>query len=77
MTEPLSDGAFRAVLSVLTGGLGGAWVIHDILFLARVARHRGARRRDPLVADQVFGYVMGIVIGVVGVVGTLRFNGIF
>ncbi|HEX3760244.1 MAG TPA: hypothetical protein VHW23_16115 [Kofleriaceae bacterium] len=77
MTELLPDGAFRAVLSLLTGGLAGTWMIHDILFLARVARHRGARRRDPLAADQMFGYMIGIVIGVIGLVGTLRFNGIF
>lgn len=76
MTE-LPDGVFRFLISLFTGGFSGAWVIHDLLFLARVRRHRRAGRRDPLIADQVFGYVMGIVIGVVGVVGTLRFNGVF
>jgi hypothetical protein len=75
MTE-LPDGVFRFLISLATGGLAGVWLIHDLLLLARVARHRGAGRRDPLVADQVFGYVMGIAIGVIGLVGTLRFNGV-
>ena len=75
MTE-LPDGVFRFLISLATGGLAGAWLIHDLLLLARVARHRGAGRRDPLVADRAFGYMVGIVIGVVGVVGTLRFNGV-
>ena len=69
----VSDTTFQLLLSVITGGVGGAWAIHDVVFIARL---RGADRRDPLVADQWFGYVMGIVIGMIGVVGTLRFNGV-
>lgn len=72
MTE-LPDGIFRLLLSLLTGGLAGAWLIHDLLFLARLRR---ADPRDPHVADQRFGYAMGIVIGIIGLVGTLRFNGV-
>lgn len=75
MTE-LPDGVFHLLISLFTGGFAGAWLFHDLLFLARV-RHRRASRRDPLIADQVFGYVMGIVMGVIGLVGTLRFNGVF
>ena len=33
-----------------------------------------ARGRDPLVRDRRFGYAMGIVIGLIGVVGCLRFH---
>jgi uncharacterized membrane protein len=69
----VSDGAFHAFISVLTGGFAAIWTVHDVIFLART---RGARRGDPLIGDQRFGYVMGIVIGVVGVIGTLRFNGV-
>jgi hypothetical protein len=68
----LSDPAFRAILSVITGGVAAVWVIHDIVLLARL---RGVRP-DPLVGDKRFGYAMGIVIGMVGVVGTLAFNGV-
>ena len=72
MTE-LPDSVFRLLLSVLTGGLAGTWLIHDLVLLARLRR---ADRRDPLIRDQRFGYVIGIVIGVIGLVGTMRFNGL-
>ena len=69
----VSDRAFHVLLSLITGVVAGGWTIHDLVLLARL---RGGDRRDPLVADQWFGYVMGIVIGLIGVVGTLRFNGV-
>ena len=72
MTE-LPDGVFRFLLSVLTGGFAGAWLIHDLVLLARLRR---ADRREPRTRDQRFGYLVGIVIGAIGLVGTLRFNGI-
>ena len=37
-------------------------------------RSRNADGRDPLVGDRRFGYAMGIAIGVIGVVGCLRFH---
>jgi hypothetical protein len=69
----VSDQTFRLLLSIITGGVAAGWTIHDIVLMARL---RGADRKDPLVADKRFGYAMGIVIGVIGVVGTLRFNGV-
>jgi len=64
------DGMFKLLISLITGVVAGAWTIHDLVLLARL---RGANRRDSLVGDQRFGYVMGIVIGMIGVVGTLIF----
>jgi len=69
----VADETFRLLLSLITGVVAGAWAVHDVVFIARL---RGADRRDPLVRDQRFGYAMGIVIGMIGVVGTLRFNGV-
>ena len=69
----VSDGVFRFVLSLVTGGVAAVWVVHDLVLIARL---RSADRRDPLIADQRFGYAMGIVIGMIGVIGTLRFNGV-
>ena len=69
----VSDGVFRFVLSLVTGGVAAVWVVHDLVLIARL---RGAKRGDPLVADKRFGYAMGIVIGMIGVIGTLRFNGV-
>lgn len=72
MSEFVPDGAFRAVLSVLTGGLATAWLVHDLVLIARLPRGT----RDPLVGDKRFGYAIGLVIASVGIVGTLRFNGV-
>lgn len=69
----VSDTVFRLLLSLITGGVAAAWVIHDLILIARL---RGKDRRDPLVADKRFGYAMGIVIGMIGVIGTLRYNGV-
>jgi hypothetical protein len=69
----VSDTVFRLLLSAITGGVAGVWIIHDLVLIARL---RGADRRDPRVADKRFGYAMGIVIGMIGVIGTLRFNGV-
>jgi hypothetical protein len=73
MNELFSDFTFRLLLSLIAGGAGALWAIHDIVFLARLG---GANHRDPLVADQRFGYAVGIIIGMIGVVGTLRYNGV-
>lgn len=69
MPEPV----FRAIISVLTAGVGGLWVIHEVVMMNRL---RSADLKDALVRDQWFGYAIGTAIGVIGVVGTLRFNGV-
>lgn len=67
------EAVFHWFLTLVTGGFAGLWVIHDLVFLIRL---RGADRRDPLVADKWFGYVLGMVMGLIGVLGALRFNGV-
>jgi hypothetical protein len=69
MTELVSPTAFTWVLTALTGGLAGVWLIYDARNLVRVRRED---RRDPRVRDKIFGYVMGIVIGALGVIGVLK-----
>jgi hypothetical protein len=69
----VSEPVFRAIISTLTAGVGGLWVIHELVLMNRL---RSADLKDPLVRDQWFGYFIGIAIGVIGVVGTLRFNGV-
>ncbi len=68
----VSDVAFKWFLTIVTGGVAGAWFIYDSLNLLRL---RGDRR-DPIVGDKRFGYVMGIVIGLAGVFGCLLFQGV-
>ena len=69
----ISDHAFHWFLMVATGGFAGVWFIHDAVSLWR---SRDASRRDPIVRDRQFGYVMGMVIGALGVIGVLRFHGV-
>jgi hypothetical protein len=73
MNELMSEAAFKWFLTILTGGLAGAWFFYDSFNLIRT---RNADRSDPVVRDKHFGYVMGIAIGVVGVLGCLRFHGV-
>jgi hypothetical protein len=69
-TELVSDNVFRWALTFLTGGFAGAWLVVDAVSLIR-SRH--ADRSDPVVRDKHFGYVIGIAIGAIGVIGCLRF----
>ena len=71
MNELMSPIAFKWFLTILTGGLAGSWFIYDTFNLIR---SRNADKRDPIVRDKIFGYIMGIVIGIVGVLGCLRFH---
>jgi hypothetical protein len=73
MNELVSPTAFKWFLTILTGGLAGAWFIYDSINLIRT---RDADRNDPVVRDKHFGYVVGLVIGVIGIVGCLRFHGV-
>jgi len=68
----LSDEGFRWFLTILTGGLAGSWAVYDTISLIRI---RG-KDRTPVNGDRRFGYVIGIVIGVIGVWGCLRFHGV-
>jgi hypothetical protein len=73
MTEPFDASAFKWFLTILTGGLAGAWVLYD---LRNLLVSRKLDRADSVVRDRHFGYVMGIVIGLVGVIGCLKFHGV-
>jgi len=71
MNELMSPTAFKWFLTILTGGLAGSWFFYDTFNLIRI---RNADKQDPIVRDKIFGYIMGIVIGIVGVLGCLRFH---
>jgi hypothetical protein len=73
MNELMSPNAFKWVLTILTGGLAGLWAIYDTINLIRT---RNLDRNDAVVRDRHFGYVIGIIIGVAGVIGCLRFHGV-
>ena len=71
MNEVMSPMAFKWFLTILTGGLAGSWFFYDSYSLFRI---RNADKKDPIVRDKIFGYIIGIAIGVVGVLGCLRFH---
>lgn len=73
MNELMSPTAFKWFITILTGGLAGVWAIYDSINLIRT---RNLDRSDAVVRDRHFGYAIGIVIGVAGVVGCLRFHGV-
>ena len=73
MNELVGPTVFKALLSIATGGLAGVWLVYDAINLWRA---RGADRRDPIVGDKRFGYVIGMTIGVIGLYGVARFNGL-
>ena len=53
MNELMSPTAFKWFLTILTGGLAGAWFIYDTINLIRT---RNLDRSDPVVRDRHFGY---------------------
>ena len=69
----VSADTFEWFLTLVTGIVAGGWLVYDAINLVRTRR---ADRNDPIVRDKHFGYVMGMIIGVIGLVGTLRFRGV-
>jgi Zn-dependent protease len=64
----ISPAAFEVFNTAALGVVAVGWLAYDVLNLVKA---RDVDRADPLVRDRLFGYVMGIVIGVVGVVGVI------
>lgn len=73
MGELVSHDVFRWFLTLFTGVVAGAWGIYDTINLLRL---RGKDRNDPVNGDKRFGYYIGIAIGILGVIGCLRYQGV-
>jgi hypothetical protein len=71
--QPLSQETYRWILTFLIVA-GSVWALFDVMKLAKT---RGKDTSDPLVRDQRFGYAIGIVIGLFGLSGVLRYHGVF
>jgi hypothetical protein len=67
----VSDTSFYWFVTAATGGFSSVWLVWDARNLMRL---RDVDRSDPIVRDKQFGYVMGIVMGLIGIVGCLRFH---
>ena len=70
--EPLPPHAFKWLVSLLTIA-GALWALYDVIKWRKL---RGKDRRDPLVRDERFGYVVGIAIGLFALAGILRYLGV-
>jgi hypothetical protein len=74
MKDPVvSAHVFKWFLILITGVVSALWFVYDVFNLIR---SRKLDRRVGVNRDKHFGYVMGIVIASVGVIGALRFQGI-
>ena len=69
----LSADGFKWFLTLITGIVATLWFLYDSINLIRT---RKLERSDAVVRDKHFGYVMGILIGLVGMYGSLRFQGV-
>ena len=65
----MSDVTFDWFVSLITLALAVPWIFYDGFNLLRLRR---ANRADPVVRDKRFGYVIGILIGVIGVIGVTK-----
>lgn len=73
MSEPMSASLFAWFVTIAVGGLGAVWFVYDAVNLAKSLR---LDRSNPSVRDRHFGYVMGMLMGIIGVVGVLRYHGV-
>ncbi len=73
MGELVSNDVFRWFLTLFTGVVAGLWGIYDLFNLSRL---RGKDPEDPVNRDKRFGYFIGIAIGIFGVIGCLRYQGV-
>lgn len=71
MNELVSHTVFVWTLSLMTGIVAATWLVYDGLKLWWL---RGASKDDPTVHDQRFGYAIGMVVGLIGVIGVLKYH---
>lgn len=71
MTNPMTDLQFKWFLTLLTGGVSAIWFLADARKLVRLRNAVST----PTVRDQRFGYIMGLVIATIGIVGSAKYQG--
>ncbi|MEZ4368745.1 MAG: hypothetical protein R2939_21080 [Kofleriaceae bacterium] len=62
----VSHATFILMAAIATAGVAGWWVVMDVLRLRRTLRERPRTRWT---GDRIFGSVIGIATGVIGVAG--------
>ena len=59
--------------ALLTGGVAAYWIAIDSVRLRRAIVAFKKDRADLTIRDRVFGSVLGILVGIVGVVGSAAY----
>lgn len=67
----VSHDVFIVFITLILVASSVGWAVRDVLFLRRVRREEP----DPVVRrDKIFGALMGMSIGLLGIVGVLRYH---
>ncbi len=66
--ELVSHANYVWSISILTGGVATYWIGIDSY---RLKKALAGDRADPAIRDRIFGSIIGIVVGFVGVAGVL------
>jgi len=67
----VSQTHFLWFITLMTISLAGGWIVVEI---GRLRRALADDRRDPVVRDRIFGSIIGLMICVVGVVGSIAYH---
>ena len=65
----MSPTTFDWFVSIITLALAGPWLVYDAFNMVKL---RNADGSDPVVHDKRFGYVIGMLIGIIGVIGVAK-----
>jgi uncharacterized protein YacL len=74
VNEPLTDLQFDWFCSALTFVVAASWIVVDIVRMRRALRDRASGGSTPEIRDRVFGSVIGLIVGAIGVTGVLLFH---
>lgn len=66
----VSHDTYMLTCALITGVVAGYWVIIDSV---RLRRALGEDKTDLVVRDRIFGSLIGIAVGMIGVFGSLNY----
>jgi hypothetical protein len=67
----VSHTVFVWFMTLFTGIVAATWFVYDGLKLYWL---RNADKNDPTVHDKRFGYSIGMLVGLIGVLGVLKYH---